>query len=184
MKLSISRVIPTDEFLALINANLPSASNPFATISDLITYTNIVKVNTYADLPDPTTVSGQLYYVITTTGFWWWRPTYKPQGFYYSDGISWTTAPIPYMRNTIYKTGNYTIDDLDRNVECNGTFTVTFPLLINITHYENIDITNSGTGLITVNTSGGELLGDVTTFVLYPFESLTIAKGNTKYLVK
>ena len=181
---SIHRVIPTNEFLALINATNPSASNPFATISDLITYTNVVKVNTYADLPDPTPVPNQLYYVKTTTGSWWWRPTYKQQGFYYSDGIQWTTTPVPYSRVFATKATDFTVDDLDRNIECLNPLTATLPLLSNITHYENIDITNSSNGNVIINTTSGELLVDVTTFTLYPAESLTIVKGSTTYLAK
>jgi len=83
------------------------------------------------------------------------------------------------------KTANYTLSNSDRKIECNGTFTITLPLLADITHYDDIDIINTvGSGTVTINTTGGEYLADVTTFDLYVGESLTITKGNTKYLVK
>lgn len=44
------------------------------------------QVNSYADLPDPATVSGQIYAVLTTTGIF---PFRKSMGFYYSNGVSW-----------------------------------------------------------------------------------------------
>jgi hypothetical protein len=83
-----------------------------------------------------------------------------------------------------YKTAAYNIQDIDRTVECNGTFTLTLPLLSTITHREDITIKNSGTGTITIQTSGGELLEDTTTFPIYQGESLTLQKGNTTYIVK
>lgn len=83
-----------------------------------------------------------------------------------------------------YKTADYTVTDSDRKIECLGTFPVTLPLLSTITHYDDIVITNvsTTTGEITINTSGGELLVDATSFVLYASESLTINKGQTKYI--
>lgn len=44
-------------------------------------------VNAYANLPDPTTVTNQIYVVLTTTGVW---PTRKSAGFYYSTGAVWS----------------------------------------------------------------------------------------------
>jgi hypothetical protein len=50
--------------------------------------TSYTEVNTYGDLPDPTTVSGKIYIVLTTTGTWF-LGTKRKSGFYKSDGISW-----------------------------------------------------------------------------------------------
>jgi len=41
---------------------------------------------TYSQLPDPTTVSGQTWLVLSGTGIW---PVNKPSGWYYSDGNQW-----------------------------------------------------------------------------------------------
>jgi hypothetical protein len=97
--------------------------------------------------------------------------------------IAFWNSGIPRITRRI--TTNYLVRDDDRNIECDGTLTVTFPLLADITHYENIDVTNNSlTDNVTINTTGGELMADFTTFTLYPLESLTVAKGNTTYLVK
>jgi mannose-6-phosphate isomerase-like protein (cupin superfamily) len=95
----------------------------------------------------------------------------------------WNSLGLIVRTNTVVNT-NYTVLDTDRNIECDGTFTVTLPLLADITHYEDIYIINNGTGNITIDTTGGELLYDTTSFVLYPGESLCIQKGDTKYLAK
>lgn len=84
----------------------------------------------------------------------------------------------------VYKSALYTITDTDRTVECNGTFAITLPLLSSITHREDITIKNSGSGIITIQTTGGELLDDTTSFPIYNGESLTLQKGNTTYIVK
>jgi hypothetical protein len=97
---------------------------------------------------------------------------------------TWNTAATTVRTNTVANT-NYTVLDTDRNIECSGAITITLPLLANITHYEDITISNTvGTNTITINTTGGEYLADATTFDLYVGESLTIHTGSTKYLVK
>lgn len=45
-------------------------------------------VNTYADLPDPTTVPNEVYVVLIATGVWPFNR--KPAGLYNSDGVAWT----------------------------------------------------------------------------------------------
>jgi len=87
-------------------------------------------------------------------------------------------------RTNAVKVANYSATDLDRNILCSGTFTVTLLLLTNLSHFENIDITNTGSGVITIATQGGELLYDVTTFDIFAGETLTVAKGSTSYIVK
>lgn len=47
---------------------------------------NITVVNTYADLPAASSVTGEFYFVKTTTGS---GTGTKPAGLYYSDGTSW-----------------------------------------------------------------------------------------------
>ncbi len=212
-----------DEFLAIRNSNSSSASNPFATMADILLVSSSVFVaDNYSSLPLPNTVTGKVYWVKNSQGTWWLPGnlggTYYPKGLYYSDGATWSFIETPYQatlatvnvgtnddqfvtaftftnaskwdtkvnnRTTVYTVGNYPVTNTNRNIECNGTLTITFPLLASITHYENIDVTNNSlTDNVTISTTGGELMADFTTFTLYPLESLTIAKGNTTYLVK
>lgn len=97
-----TRNIPNDEFLAIINANNPSATNPFVTVTDLLNTTNITTVQNHSALPDPTTVAGKFYYCVESEGTRWklfqlLGGTWKPNGLYYSDGVFWTTTPVPFQ---------------------------------------------------------------------------------------
>ena len=95
-----------------------------------------------------------------------------------------TSTDIDNTTPYTYKSANYTIQDADGVVECNGTFEITLPTLATITHNRTITVINSGAGIITIQTTGNELLGDVEQFELYPQESLSFQKGNTTYIVK
>lgn len=55
---------------------------------ELYTGKDSVTVNAFADLPDPTTVSGQRYWVLTSTGVY--LINRRNAGAYYSDGAVWT----------------------------------------------------------------------------------------------
>jgi hypothetical protein len=55
---------------------------------ELYTGKDSVTVNAFADLPDPTTVSGQRYWVLTSTGIY--LINRRNAGAYYSDGVVWT----------------------------------------------------------------------------------------------
>jgi len=59
-----------------------------ANFTELYTGKDSVTVNAYADLPDPTTVSGQRYWVLTSTGIY--LINRRNAGAYYSDGTIWT----------------------------------------------------------------------------------------------
>lgn len=56
--------------------------------TELYTGKDSVTVATFALLPDPTTVSGQKWWVLTSTGVW--LVSRKQAGSYYSDGVAWT----------------------------------------------------------------------------------------------
>lgn len=97
------RIIPTDQFLALINANLPSATNPFATIADLVAaaFTLPTAVN-YSALPLATSVPNQIYNVLSPQGTSWlpWTlgGTYYPKGIYQSIAGVWEyVGEFPYQ---------------------------------------------------------------------------------------
>jgi len=55
---------------------------------ELYTGKDSVTVNAFADLPDPTTVPGQRYWVLTSTGVY--LINRRNAGAYYSDGVVWT----------------------------------------------------------------------------------------------
>jgi hypothetical protein len=101
-KTKVYRIIPNDQFLALINANNPSAANPFATIADVVAgSTYITVVANYSALPAPNTVVGQFYWVENSQGTAWLPGslggTYYPKGLYYSNGVSWIVTDAPYQ---------------------------------------------------------------------------------------
>ena len=131
----------------------------------------------------PTVGDVRYYYVDETYSNWYGWDESTNAYVLKIDGSS-ATGDYDIKRTNTVKTANYTITDLDRNVECSGTFTITLPLLSTITHYDDIYIVNNGTGEITINTSGSEEIYDTTTFTLYPAESLCLQKGNTKWLAK
>ena len=97
------RVIPTDQFLALINANLPSASNPFATLADLVAAAfELPVVANYAALPLATSVPNQIYNVLASQGTSWLPftlgGTYYPKGIYQSIAGVWEyVGEFPYQ---------------------------------------------------------------------------------------
>ena len=70
------------------------------------------EVTYYADLPDPTTVSGQVYLVTTETAGDWWTAflNKKPAGLYQSNGTVWKLLPnnlyLYSMGDTSITSGN------------------------------------------------------------------------------
>lgn len=59
-----------------------------ANFTELYTGKDSVTVNAFADLPDPTTVPQQKYWVLTSTGIY--LINRRNKGAYYSDGAVWT----------------------------------------------------------------------------------------------
>jgi hypothetical protein len=114
---SIHRVIPTDEFLALINANFPSATNPFATLADVVAAAfTIPVVANYAALPLPATVVNKYYNVTSSQGTAWLPGslggTYYAKGIYYSDGLTWS-----YVGEFPFQADQATVDADTNNTE-------------------------------------------------------------------
>ena len=95
------RVFSNDVYQGLKNASSPSASNPFATISDLTGF-NISSVNTYSDLPAASTVPNQYYRTLNSQGTRWFPGvlggTYYAKGIYQSVGGVWDyVGEFPYQ---------------------------------------------------------------------------------------
>lgn len=87
------RILSTDDFLALINANNPSATNPFATTIDLIASSFFLPyaIN-YSALPLATSVPNEIYNVLNGENASW-RPTWLG-GTYYPKGIYQSIAGV------------------------------------------------------------------------------------------
>lgn len=94
----IDRIIPNDQYDALINAANPSASNPFATLADRF---SIGVVSTFSALPDASLNNGKFYWVENTQGTKWLPGslggTFYNKGLYYSNGVGWQSIENPYQ---------------------------------------------------------------------------------------
>lgn len=99
------RILSNSRFLALINANLPSATNPFATMADVIASGfSLPYVTNYTALTliDPSTVPNEIYNVLNgENGSWrpaWLGGTYYPKGIYQSIAGVWEyVGDFPYQ---------------------------------------------------------------------------------------
>jgi hypothetical protein len=93
--------LPLNQFLALINANNPSDTNPFLTVNDLLGGVNPIIVTNFSALPLPSSAPGAFYWVENSQGTWWLPGTlggtFYAAGLYYSNGTSWITSPIPWQ---------------------------------------------------------------------------------------
>lgn len=112
-----SRVIPTDQFLAILNSNGATALNPFATIADVVAAAFTIPVATnYAALPLPATAVNKYYNVINSQGTAWLPGslggTYYAKGIYYSDGLTWE-----YVGEFPFQADQATVDGDTNNTE-------------------------------------------------------------------
>lgn len=93
--------LPINVEQALLNANTPSITNPYATLLDIANSTSINVVENYSSLPDPTTVIGEFYWVSNSQGTKWLPGslggTYYNNGMYYSNGGNWEFLNVPYQ---------------------------------------------------------------------------------------
>lgn len=82
-----------------------------------------------------------------------------------------------YANNTKTITADYTLLPTDDTIECIGTFTVTlYPISSSFQYQQNIS--NTGVGIITINTASvTELIYDTPTFELRPAENITLQTG-------
>jgi hypothetical protein len=96
----------------------------------------ILIVTNYSALPDPTTVSGQFYWVSNSEGTQWlpgsWGGTYYNKGLYYSNGVSWEYIETPYQAT-----------QAEVNTGTNDDKFVTPSTLRNSTQFQYLDATSS-----------------------------------------
>ena len=87
-------------------------------------------VNTFADLPDPTTNNNKMYYVKTGTGGFLFFYKY-PAGFYISNGVSWNKAEIQTKVSedsmTLINITNWT-QFIDANIDATIPTTAILPI--------------------------------------------------------
>jgi len=85
--------------------------------------------------------------------------------------------------NYVEKTSTYTILTTDKIVNCtSGTFTLTLPTSVGTTG-KTYSITNSGSGIITLDADGSETIqGDLTQFI-YADETLDVVSNGTNWFV-
>jgi hypothetical protein len=130
-----------------------------------------VEVDTYADLPDATTVTGEVYLVLNATGIWPF--TRKQSGLYFSNGASWsllnalTPSDIATMYESNADVNRYTNDD---KALVSGATSANTPSTLVLRNASG----NFSAGIITADLIGnastatssanfsGSLMGDVT----------------------
>jgi len=93
--------------------------------------------------------------------------------FIKGDGSLDSTEYLPVYLPFVTKTANYTLTLSDYTVDCNGTFTITLPTAVGITG-RIYNIKNTGTGIITVDGNGSELIDGELTQLVHQWENLQI----------
>jgi hypothetical protein len=86
---------------------------------------------------------------------------------------------LPYAA----KTSTYAITETDYSVHCTtGTFTVTLPTAVGKSG-QLFNIKNTGTGLITVDTTSSQLIDASLTITLAQYESVTVQSTNANWII-
>jgi hypothetical protein len=81
------------------------------------------------------------------------------------------------------KTANYTITTNDHTIDCTAnTFTVTLPTAVGITG-RIFNIKNSGTGVITVDTTSSQTIDGITSQTLNQYDSMAVQSTGTNFII-
>ncbi len=134
--------------------------------------------------------SGTLTHIpaaVTTNHSLTW-PSANATGALTNDGagaLSWATAGGGGVGMLTYtaQTGTYSILTTDGIVDCDGTFTITLPTAVGVAgqYYE---LKNSGTGVITVDTTSAQTIdGGATAVLTTQYESITVASTGTNWII-
>lgn len=81
-----------------------------------------------------------------------------------------------------YKTGTYTILSTDYTINCNGTFTVTLPTAVEI-QGKIFVIKNSGSGVITINTTSSQTIDTPTSQTLAAGVCMIVQSTGANYII-
>jgi len=105
-----------------------------------------------------------------------------PKKIAFSDfvtSVSGTPATTPYVE----KTANYTLTSSDFTVNCtSGTFTISLPTAIGITG-RCFEITNTGSGVITLDAFGTETIQGDLTQTIYQDETFLVRSTGANWIV-
>jgi hypothetical protein len=122
--------------------------------------------------------AGRLFYLRSSQGTSWLPSTlggtYYPSGAYLDTGSAFVSdrnaivAELENIVNGVYntnayrlETSNYTATLNDYHIECTGTFTLSFVSIAGLK--KSWVVTNSGTGIITLDPNGSETInGEIT----------------------
>jgi len=89
------------------------------------------------------------------------------------------SSPLPY----IAKDSAYTLTLLDYTVECtSNTFAITLPSAKGITG-KVYNINNTGTGLITVDTTSSQTINGITTQTVSQWENLQVQSNGVNWII-
>jgi hypothetical protein len=95
------------------------------------------------------------------------------------DNVATKTLALGYVA----KTSTYTINSSsDCTVDCNGAFAVTLPTAAGIAG-QVFNVKNSGSGLITVNTTASQTIDGALTQTLNPRDSILVQSTGTNYII-
>jgi hypothetical protein len=102
----------------------------------------------------------------------------------YSNGAHWYAHSLERGLNYVAKTANYTITDIDDVVDCtSGTFALTLPSAA-LNNGKKYHLKNTGAGVITLNTTGGQLIDGNASGVLTltAGQSTTVVSNNSNWI--
>lgn len=87
-----------------------------------------------------------------------------------------------HIYTTVSKTGTYTIVGTDDVLFCNGTFTTTLPTAVG-RNGKAFLVKNTGTGLVTVNTTSSQTIDGALTFPVSAGMAVWFLSDNANYQV-
>ena len=97
-------------------------------------------------------------------------------------GLKHTGTSFDGLAPYTYQTSTYTVTNSDYYIDTNGTFDVTLPTAAGIQGRSFI-IKNSGTGVITIQTTSSELIDNLPSFNLAFYDTVTIESNGSDWLV-
>lgn len=143
---------------------------------DISTITGLQDVLDYSNLIG--TTAERLAYIPLDVGQLWYDTDY--QNKFYWNGTVWNIIDGDNYRE---ETAAYAITVADHTVNCTAnTFTVTLPTAIGFVS-KKYRIINSGAGLITVDTTGGQTISGNPSVNLTTWQSIDVMSDGANYLI-
>lgn len=98
-----------------------------------------------------------------------------------NGNASWTSSSV-ISNQYIYVTSSYSILNTDYYIDANGTFDVTLPTAVGLSGRTFI-IKNTGTGIITVQTTGSETIDNLPSYNLGFYDTVDIESNGSDWLL-